>query len=707
MSDPLPNLLQLAEAYNIETSYFDDQGRHVQATPEALLLVLRTLGAFLERVDQAGDALRARRIEQWQRVVEPVAVAWDGRGTDIALRLPARQITGTLGCRLELESGETRFWQAALAELPVSEAADVEGASYRVLRLPLAGEFPLGYHRLTLQHQDIEHGCLILSPPNRAYELPGPPLRTWGGFLPLYAVRSKRNWGAGNFTDLENLISYVQGLGGGLVGTLPLMAAFLDEPFEPSPYSPASRLFWNEFYLDVMAIPELAGNRAARALLSTREFQNACSAQRALELVDYRGQMALKRQVLELLAAGFFAEPGGRLDAFRQYISSQPRAEDYARFRAAVEKQRASWWSWPERERAGDLREGDFDPAARRYHLYVQWLADEQLCRVAERARAKGPGLYLDFPLGVNPDSYDAWRDRASFAHEISAGAPPDSFFTKGQDWGFPPMHPENIRVEGYRYLRDCLHAHMRHAGVLRIDHMMGLHRFFWVPRGMGPKQGVYVRYPHEELYAVYSLESNRHHTLMVGEDLGTVPPAVRPAMAQHNFHRLYVGQYEFQPDWNRPIAEPPAGVIASLNTHDMPTFAAFWDILDLEDRQALGLFDDDGRRHETDRRRAIRAALCNFLRQKGLLGDKEDAASVLQASLRFMADSPALAVLVNFEDLWLATLPQNCPGTWRERPNWQRKAGQNLEDFERVPGLRATLLAVDQTRRESAAKKT
>lgn len=705
MSDPFQTLIALAEAYNIERSYTDDQGRPVESTPEAIFAVLQNLGANIERVDQAAEALRIRQIESCQRVIEPVAVAWNGKSPEVTLRLPVRELAGTLGCRLELESGEARFWQVPLADLAVVEEAEVEGTSYRVLRLPVAADLPLGYHQLTLHRGSQDYKCLFLAAPERAYQPPGEPVRTWGGFLPLYAVRSRRNWGAGDFTDLENLIGYVQKLGGGLMGTLPLMAAFLDEPFEPSPYSPASRLFFSEFYLDVQAIPELLCNAEARALIASREFQDTCAIQHSLELVDYRGQMALKRQVLELLAAGFFAAPCARLDEFQRFVAEHPRAEDYARFRAVCERQQKSWWSWPERQRGGLIQEGDFDASARRYHLYVQWIIDEQLRRLAAKAGAGGPGLYFDYPLGVNSDSYDVWRSRDSFAHGISAGAPPDSFFTKGQDWGFPPLHPENIRVEGYRYLRDCLQAHMAHAGLLRIDHMMGLHRFYWVPRELGPRKGAYVRYAHEELYAVYSLESNRHRTMLVGEDLGTVPPAVRPAMARHNIHRLFIGQWEVKENGNEPLTAPKPGMVASMNTHDMPPFASFWQGFYLDDNVALGIFTDEERRKEQTRHRHLRESFAYYLRQHGQPDQAEDILAVLKACVTIMGRSEASIVLVNFEDLWKADLPQNVPGTWRERPNWQRKALHFLEDYDQLPTVVEILKTLNRARRVGQVK--
>jgi 4-alpha-glucanotransferase len=698
MTSPPTPLEALAECYGVQTSYYDDRGNLIPARPEALLAALRVLGAPLAHVEDAADALRQRRQGGWRRVLEPVHVAWDGRSGDVPVRLPA-SAASEVSCRLLTESGTASEWSAPVASLPVTESAEVEGVTYRVRRLPLPA-LPHGYHRLAVKAGRCAGDCLVLAAPTRAYARPEP-LKTWGGFLPLYAVRSARDWGAGDFADLEHLSAKIHGLGGGLVGTLPLLAAFLSEkPFEPSPYSPASRLFWNEFYLAVGRVPELERCPKARDFLASAEFRATRDALRATHLVDYPGVMALKRKVLARLAETFFHDPGPRLQEFQKYRTANPRAEDYAAFRAAVEKRRGSWWEWPAPARAGTLTAGDYDESVKRYHLYVQWQADEQLRALNARVGASGPGLYLDLPLGVNPDSYDVWRERSSFALGISAGAPPDVFFTKGQDWGFPPLHPEHSRETGYRYLRDYLRHHMQYAGLLRIDHLMGLHRLYWVPEELGPRKGVYVRYPAEELYAVFSLESNRHGTVLAGEDLGTVPDYVRPKMAEHNIHRLYVAQYEAQPEPERALPLPAAGAIASPNTHDMPTFAAFWSGLDVKDRQEMGLLDDEGVRNESDRRAAIRAGILRKLREAGWLAQDEDERSVLRAMLQYLAASDAQVVLANLEDLWGSTEPQNRPGTWREKPNWQVKATHPLEAFDELPGFRSILRALDRATR-------
>ncbi len=248
--------------------------------------------------------------------------------------------------------------------------------------------------------------------------------------------------------------------------------------------------------------------------------------------------------------------------------------EDYAAFRAAWDARKAPWPTWPAPARDGLLREGDFGGQAKRYHLFVQWALHLQL-----RELSSGPRklLYLDLPLGASYDGYDVWRRRDLFALEASAGAPPDDFFTKGQDWGFPPLHPERSREEGHAYFRECLANQLRYAGTLRIDHVMGLHRFFWIPKGAGPAEGTYVRYPAEELYAVACLESVRHRARIVGEDLGTVPRYVRPAMARHGILRMFVAQFGLSPDPRRALGGIPRACVASVNTHDMPTFASFW----------------------------------------------------------------------------------------------------------------------------------
>jgi 4-alpha-glucanotransferase len=478
------------------------------------------------------------------------------------------------------------------------------------------------------------------------------------------------------------------------VATLPLLAQFLDEPYEPGPYSPASRLFWNEFYLDLSQVPELRHCPEAQRLMESAEFRKEVSALRAEPLVEYRRQMALKRRVLEALSRTFWTGSGERRGGLDAYRKAHPELDDYARFRAVCERLRQPWPAWPGRQRDGDIREGDYDEEARRYHLYVQWVAREQVKRLSERAQANGPGLYLDFPLGVNPDSYDIWRERDVFARTMAGGAPPDSYYPKGQNWGFPPQNPVRMREQGYRYLRACLRHHMEFAGVLRIDHLMGLHRLFWIPQGMDAKEGVYVGYSSSELYAVFSLESHRYRTALVGEDLGTVPPEVPPAMQRHRVARMYVVQYEIRPDPEKAINPVYKDAVASVNTHDMAPFAAFWKGLDIDERVALGILEPSAAEQEHKNRQQMIRALVEYLRRAGSIpqGAEGTELQALHGCLEFMASSDGKVTLVNLEDLWGETEPQNVPGTWRERPNWRRRAKHSIEELNSLPGARELL---------------
>lgn len=694
-------LHQLARLYGVQTVYYDITGQLRRASPESMVAVLRALGAAMETLSDAPAALRERHQALWQRVIEPVTVAWGGGPTTIRLRLPQSVAERTLACNLDLEIGETQSWTVDLTQLPASRQQDVAGARYTVKHLSLPGPLPLGYHRLTLTVNSEQHESLIISAPTTAYTR-APADRIWGVFLPLYALQSERSWGSGDFSDLESLMEWIAGLGGGIVSTLPLQTAFLDDqPFEPSPYSPASRLFWNEFYLDITRVPEFELCQDAQAIASSRAAIDEINALRSQPLVDYQRQMALKRQVLTEMARCFFNASSERQAVFRRFVETHPYADDYARFRATVERQRAGWPVWPQPQRDGVLSAGDYDEDARRYHLYAQWLTHDQVETLAAKAHTRGVELYLDLPLGVHPDSYDVWRLRSSFAWGISGGAPPDTFFTKGQDWGFPPLNPEKMRQDGYRYFRDCLQHHLSVAGILRLDHVMGLHRLFWVPNGMEAREGVYVYYPAEELYAILCLESYKHQSLIVGEDLGTVPSYVRPAMARHGIYGMYVMQYELRMDPNYAVRTAPASSVASLNTHDMPTFTAFWRGLDIDDRIAMGLLDDAGAHDEWQRRDELKRALASYLQQEGALPEFSlDEAAVIRAALRFLSSGPAQVVLVNVEDLWNETQPQNTPGTWRERPNWRRKARYSLESMREMPEVVNTLQEIDRLRR-------
>lgn len=696
MASPEATLQDLATLFGVETTYHDMGGRLQEASPEGVLRVLRALGAPREGREDVPRAFDAHLGALTSRPLEPVLVAWDGGPGTAGLRLPRGRAPDRATCRLRLEDGSEHAWAVDLE----ADATLLETLGQTVHRLALPAGLPLGYHRLRVEAGPAASEALVLAAPVRAYRRRLAAARgAWGVFLPLYALESARSWGAGDFGDLRTLMAWVGSRGGRFVGILPILATFLGEaPHEPSPYAPASRLFWNEFFLDVSQAPEMAGSEEAQALLASRAFQEELEALREAPLVDYRRVMALKRSVLEVLARAFFAGADkDRRDAFRRFRTEHPGVEGYARFRAVGERQGRPWPAWPPQLQAGEVASEDYEEEAFRYHLYVQWLALDQVRALGEGSRRKARAVYLDLPLGVHADGYDTWRWRRLFVPGVSVGAPPDVFFTEGQDWGFPPLHPERIREEGYGYLVATLRHHMEHADYLRIDHIMGLHRLWWVPHGLKAREGAYVRYRADELYALVTLESHRNRCAVVGENLGTVPPYVNEALARHGLQPMYVLQYEAGPG-SLPVPPLPAAAFASLNTHDMPPFAAFWAAWDVDLRVELGLLDAAGARRERRQRTRLKRALVDFLRQAGFL-EEEDVAAVVQGLLALLAASPARDVLVNLEDLWLERKPQNVPGTV-DRPNWRRKALYRLEAIREDPGVAEALRRVDAARR-------
>lgn len=703
-------LRRLARMYGVQTAFYDVQHRRLEASAETLMAVLRALGAPIERMADAAPAVRSKRLAEWSRMAEPVAVAWDGNLPSLGLRIPLGRGASRrrIAARMILEGGEERSWGWQEDELPIAEAVSIEGRRYGVIHLPFEEMLPPGYHRLRIERGSQATETLIIAAPTKAdgWRNEAAPFRAWGVFLPLYALHTNQSWGAGDLGSLEALLEWVTGLGGGAVATLPLLPTFLDKPFCPSPYSPVTRLLWSEFYVDVLRSPEIARCLPAQELLASAGFQGTVSRLRQSTLVDYRRQMALKRRVLELLAGTLFERDDDRREAFEDFVKAHPAAADYAAFRACMEKRGgAPWRSWPERLRLGKLKPADGAEEVRRYYLYAQWLAHEQMSDIAALARERGVGLFLDFPLGVHRDGYDAWRYQRAFIPGASSGAPPDAVFTSGQNWGTPPLHPNHLRDSHYEYLILCLRHHLENAGLLRMDHVMGLHRLWVIPEGLDAAQGAYVQYPAEELYAILSLEAFRSRALIVGEDLGTVPPQVRTGMARHGLYRTYVIQYELDSHPER-VSVPTRRMVAGVNTHDMPPFRLYWKGRDIEQRWRMGLFDSEEMMHAArSERRALRRSLRTFLEKRGFLADrKRPPTEILGAILRFLGRSASPLVIVNLEDLWGETEPQNIPGTENERPNWRRKARFRFEDFRSLPSVTGPLNDLDRIRREGPA---
>jgi 4-alpha-glucanotransferase len=697
---PWNDLIELARLHGVQTDYLDMSRRRRPARPESLLAVLRALGAPVQHPRDVRDALREARRARIRQAVEPIHVAWQGQPAAISFRLPACRTADTVRLELRLENGERRRRELTLQRLPVNSRVRADGQSFLTRSLPVPGSLPTGYHRAVLECGADRFETWLFGAPGCCFA-PRSGMRKWGVFAPLYALHSERSRGAGDFGDLEAFIAWVATRGGRFVGTLPLLPAFLDHPCEPSPYSPVSRLWWNEFYLDLDRVPELADCPKARRLMESPEFLARRERLRRQPLVSYSRQMQWHRQVLEHLSRFFFSRPSARRRRFDAFLRRHPLAEDYARFRAVQEQRGEPWRRWPDRLRAGDLRDRDCPAPARDYHLYVQWLAHEQMDAVSKAAAKYRVDLYLDLPLGTHRDGYDTWRYRTAFALEASGGAPPDPVFIRGQNWGFAPLHPERSRAQGHAYFAAVLRHHLQHASMLRIDHVMGLHRLYWVPQDMPADLGAYVRYPADEIYAVLCIESQRHRAVVVGENLGTVPPEVNRRLDRHAVAGMYVVQYEVAPPPKPVLRRAPARAVAGLNTHDMPPFEAWRRGLDLADRRELGLIRRTLLARESRARAGILRRLAKLLRRRGRLQRRSnEPGALLHAVLEHLAAGPARWLLVNLEDLWLETLPQNVPGTSTERINWRRKLRLSRESLQHDPAVVELLHRVDQLRR-------
>jgi len=634
----------------VQMVYRDVFGKVRRPPTTSLLKVLRSLGAELEGLSDVARAYRARLAQLESRVIEPVIVLFDG-SSSLPIKLE-KCLGNKIVCRLRVEGEEKiREW--------VVDACSDEGFS---LRAPF--EIPFGYHRLEVEVGDSTHRSLIIAAPSKAYQPKG---RCWGLFIPLYALYSRRSWGAGTYKDLLDLVKWASKVGASFVGTTPLLPFKPSLPFDPSPYSPSTRLFWSDFYVDL----NTSSNQKLFDEESRMKLKKVVSAKR----VEYEDIIQLKNQIAAKLAQKVLEHKNSRIV---RYIRKHPELVEYARFKASKE---------------ADQREEVEKRVSR--HLYLQALAHLQFEQVSRYAKKRGVGLYLDLPLGCSPEGYDAWRFSDVFVKDVTVGAPPDFFFPKGQNWGINPLHPEKIREVGYSYFIECIRHHMRHAAYLRLDHIMALHRLYWIPKGARSDEGVYVKYRAEEFYAIICLESHRHRCVVVGENLGTVPSYVNRALRRHGLLGCYILQLK-PPSTLQQIT---SNTLASLNTHDMPSFKAYLMGVDIKLRLRVGLIDEEQAVKERNQRRQQIKELKQYLKDQDLLKKEQTLKDVLAASLTLLALSKAKKLLINLEDLWLEEAIHNIPGTGVEAENWRHRSKLSLEEFMEDRRVRSLLKMVAEAR--------
>jgi 4-alpha-glucanotransferase len=724
-------LQRLAELAGILPEYHDIWGQRHETSDATRRALLAAMGIACGSEAESDAALRAWQEREWSRRLPPVQVERAGTPLRITLRLPERADGQTLHWRLFLEDGGSRAGSFVANELEQLDSTRIAGQTWhaRVLDLPALAE--TGYHRLEVTAEGAgETGSLALIVcPARCYQpeaIQGKN-RIWGLSLQLYGVRSSRNWGMGDFSDLRHLVEWAAPAGAGLVGVNPLHALFPHNPCHASPYSPSSRRFLNALYLDVEAVPEFAGCGEAQQAVAAPEFQARLRALRGEPLVDYAGVAAAKFAILEVLHRHFRKHHGDseRGRAFRAWRASGGEdLERFALYQALQEhlhRQDPGLWGWPvwpqpwrdpaSAEVAAFAAEHGERVA---YFLYLQWLVDTQLDNVRRCSMDLGlaVGLYQDLAVGVDLGGAETWSQHEMFALDARIGSPPDDFNRFGQDWGLPPWIPQRLRAAAYAPFIAMLRANMRSAGALRLDHVMGLMRLYWVPPGMRGDQGAegvqgaYVAYPFRDLLGILALESQRNHCLVVGEDLGTVPDAVRAAMHELGMlsYRLFYFERDEGGDFLAPGRYPEEALVAA-STHDLATLAGFWYGLDLDLRAALGLFTDaEERSRQVVARGEDRARLLVALEREGLLpegpaGVPEMTPALARAVHRYLARTPAKIALVQAEDMLGALEQVNLPGTTAAHPNWQRRLSRNLEEWAEDPSIIALAAAMTEER--------
>ena len=709
MSDTLH---RLAAAHGIAVEFQDIWGNTHRVTRATLEAVLAAMHVDASDDARCAEALLDVEREDLRRPTAPMTVVRaESRPWRIRARVPAAD--ATMSWEIVCEDGAVHAGVFAGTRAVDLGAADPDALRHVDADLDVA--LPCGYHELTLSVAgSIVAATTLAVVPSTCYR---PAAlrdggRRWGVSVQLYGLRSTRNWGIGDFTDLARLVTIWGDEGADVIGLNPLHALRLC-PMQPSPYSPSSRLFVSALYVDVEAVPEYAECDEARALVASPDFAATLDRLRSSVHVDYAGVAASKLDVLARLHAfarratgDAAAARAARFDAFRRDGGDALRR--HALFETLQEhfyRADPSMWGWPAwpdafRDPASEaVRQFEADHAERvDFHAWLQWQIAQQRAAVASVARDRGLalGLYADLAVSIDRGGSEAWSDQALYATGARGGAPPDAFNMTGQDWGLPPMVPRRLVDAGYAPFIATLRACMRDAGALRIDHVMGLLRLYWVPAGMKASEGAYVRYPFFDILGLLALESQRQRCVVIGEDLGTVPDQVRHALGDADVlsYRVLLFERDGQGAF-KPPAEYPQAAVAVASTHDLPTLAGWWEGRDVVVRAQHGLLGaattDEA---ELAARGRDRALLLDALQRERLIDDGAPrdprstallSADVAIAVQRFLARTPATLAIVQAEDVLGVRDQVNLPGTIDQYPNWRQKLPLALDDAKAV----------------------
>lgn len=688
----------------VDTSYWDIFGNQHHSTREALQAMLRSLGRNVDSFESLENERRCRFAQNIESVLPATCVVSEN---DKCVSLSV--FSGppvSLDYRIDLEDGTNLSGTVNTAKLPETCLTVLDDRRWSTYRFRLPAEVPLGYHTISIA---INGNAVALSQlivcPDRCY-FPEPLAnggRTAGFNVALYGLRSERNWGCGDFSDLRVLITWArQNVGFSFIGLNPLHALHNRTPYNTSPYLPLSMYYKNFIYIDIESVPEFQNSRCARGLVASPRIQNQIRDLRDSEFVEYAQVARLKLRFLKVLYRQFRRERGREVTprsvAFAAYCEREgdllSRFALYCALDETLHKQNRNLWTWrdwPAPYQTPDSPESQTfareHSCSVEFYKYIQFVIEEQLVAAQQHALDAGMsiGLYHDLAVATDNCGSDLWSTRDHYVTGCRVGAPPDDFSPQGQDWGFPPPNKEVHRAEGYRLYRESIRKIVRHGGALRIDHVMRLYRLFWVPPGMGPAQGSYVRDYAEDLLRVLALESVRSRNIIVGEDLGTITDEMRDLFTRFGIlsYRLFPFEKNYQTGCFRHSFEYPRQALVSSSTHDLPTLAGFWQNSDIEARRKSGLADEASSRNQIHDRQREKQAMLDLLHSENLLPAHytREASSLNwldgdlhNAVIGFLARVPSLLLLLNQEDFTKETDQQNLPGSTFQYPNWQRK---------------------------------
>lgn len=741
MSEPTDQSLlsSLAERVGIAPDYYDISGTRHVTTDETKRAILVAMGFTVHSPTDLARAVREWDEAPWRRPCDPIRVirtpGSDAFVTCCLALEDRKERSAVVEWKLLDETGELVQGGEAGPGLTVAEVRFLEGHRHVRVEIRLPKDLSIGYYTFAVQAHGLVGGpgtTRLIVAPSHCYLPPSLEAhqRLWGVGLQLYSLASDRNWGCGDFTDLRTVIEWAgKTLGASLIGLNPLHALRNSAPHHTSPYAPINRLFLNELYIDLERLPEFFASPDAQQQFHSQEFQSKLQALRQSRRVDYDAIASAKLTMLDLAYRQFLkehyagTEPDleprtARAKLLERYIQSEGEPlELYATFQALEDERRliqsktATWHDWPKQFLSPGPPSREYAKRHRkriRFFQYVQWIASEQLGENRRHAEHTGMaiGLYNDLALGSERNGAEAWMYQSVLALDADCGAPPDAFAPDGQNWGLPPINPLALRANGYELMIRLLRNNLRYGGAIRLDHVMALCRLFWIPRGKPASLGTYVHYPFEDLLSIIALESVRSKSLVIGEDLGTVPDWVREQLSKAGVLSYRVFYFERRDDgsWKAPN-EYPEQSLAVVTTHDLPTLTGFWSGEDLQVRAGLGMFRDDAARHQAwEERERDKTRILDALKQQEVLpeGMSSDPASVpsmtpalCQAIHAYLAKSSSAIVLANLEDGLEELSQTNLPGTVDAHPNWNRKYAVSVEEIstdERLRDLGAVL---------------